>query len=76
MRGLAFAYRSKTAADEVNEWLVDPPQVRRVQRRVTHTFWFFREVRRYGPECVIVSPDAVRDRFRQELISMIEQYNP
>lgn len=73
-RGLAFAYRSKTEADEVNEWLTDLPQ-RRVVRRVTNTFWFFREVRRYGPDCVILSPDAVRDRFKQELVSMIEQYN-
>lgn len=74
-RGLAFAYRSKTDADEVNEWLSDPPQVRRVVRQVTNTFWFFREVRRYGSACVIVSPDAVRDRFKQELLLMIEQYN-
>jgi hypothetical protein len=74
-RGLAFAYRSKTEADEVNEWVADLPQVRQVVRRVTNTFWLFREVRRYGPECVILSPDAVRDRFKQELISMMEQYN-
>lgn len=75
LRGLAFAYRTKTGADQVNEWLTDPPQVRRVVRRVTSTFWFFREVLRYGKDCVIVSPDAVRDRFKQELMSMIDHYN-
>lgn len=74
-RGLAFAYRSKTEADDINEWLTTSPQVKRVVRRMTNTFWFFREVRRYGSDCVIVSPDGVRDRFKQELISMIEQYD-
>lgn len=74
-RGLAFAYRSKTEADEINEWSDSLPQVRRVVRCVTNTFWFFREVRRYGSDCVIVSPDAVRDRFKQELMLTLEQYN-
>jgi len=72
-RGLALGYRTKTGADLINEWLPEP-QIRRVVRRVHSTFWFFREVRRYGAECVIVSPEAVRDRFKQELLSMIEQY--
>jgi WYL domain len=75
LRGLAFAYRTKTDADEVNEWHPQLPQVRRVMRRVTSTFWFFREVRRYGKDCIIVSPDEVRDRFKQELLTMVEQYN-
>lgn len=74
-RGLAFAYRSKTEADEVNEWIANSSQVRRIVRRVTSTFWFFREVRRYGSECVIVSPTTIRDRFRAELLTMLESYN-
>lgn len=75
LRGLAFAYRTKTGTDSVNEWLTDPPQIRRVVRRVTNTFWFFREIRRYGKDCVIISPDEVRDRFKQELLAMLEQYS-
>ncbi|HIK39595.1 WYL domain-containing protein [Thermoleptolyngbya sp. M55_K2018_002] len=73
-RGLALGYRTKTGADLTNEWLPER-QIRRVVRRIHNTFWFFREVRRYGSECVIVSPEAVRDRFKQELLAMIEQYN-
>lgn len=72
--GLAFAYRTKTGADEVNEWLTEPPQVRRVVRRVTNTFWFFREVLRYGKDCVIITPESVRDRFKQQLRSLCAQY--
>lgn len=74
LRRLAFAYHTKTGADEVNDWLTEPPQVRRVVRRVTNTFWFFREVLRYGKDCVIMSPEEVRDRFKQDLLLMVEQY--
>ncbi|WP_088888941.1 helix-turn-helix transcriptional regulator [Leptolyngbya ohadii] len=76
LRGLAFAYRTKNGADEVNEWHPNLPQVRRVVRRVANTFWFFREIRRYGKDCIIVSPEDVRDRFKQELLEMVEQYDP
>lgn len=72
--GLAFAYYSKTNQDEINEWLIDPPQVRRVVRRVANTFWFIREVLRYGKDCQIILPDSVRDRFKQELIALCENY--
>lgn len=73
-RGLAFAYRSKTNQDEVNEWLTDPPQVRRVVRRVSNTFWFIREILRYGQDCEIISPDSVRNRLKQEIIALGERY--
>ena len=73
--GLAFAYRSKTAKDEINEWLTEPPQVRRVVRRITNTFWFIREVLRYGQDCEIISPDTLRDRIKQEVQALYERYN-
>jgi hypothetical protein len=72
---LAFAYRTKTEADILNEWHPELSQVRRVKRQVTNSFWFFRELRRYGPDCVIVSPTELRDRFRQDLIAMLDRYN-
>jgi predicted DNA-binding transcriptional regulator YafY len=49
--------------------------VRQVTRRVVNPFWLIRELRRYGVDCVIVSPDAVRDRFKQDLVAMLEQYS-
>lgn len=72
--GLAFAYQCKTTMDEVNEWSTELPQVRRVVRRVSSTFWFLREVRRYGKDCEIMSPDSVRDRFRAEVEDMLKPY--
>jgi predicted DNA-binding transcriptional regulator YafY len=71
--GLAFAYQSRPE-DETIEWLVDQPQVRRVVRRISSTFWFFREVLPYGKDCVVVSPESVRSRFKAELRSLCEQY--
>ncbi|WOD37122.1 WYL domain-containing protein [Nodosilinea sp. E11] len=73
--GLAFGYRSKTKADLVNEWQPDVQQ-RRVVRRVSNTFWFLREVRRYGADCLISSPLPIREKFMQELRRWVEHYQP
>lgn len=70
---LALGYRPKTEADLVNEWLPEQ-QIRQVTRRVHNTFWFFREVRRYGADCVIVGPREVRDRFVQDLERAVQNY--
>lgn len=68
--GLLRAYEPKEG-DLQNEVV---GEVRRVVRQVVNLFWFEREVRRYGAGCTIVSPDAVRDRFKQELLKMLQQY--
>ncbi|MBC7970024.1 MAG: WYL domain-containing protein, partial [Verrucomicrobia bacterium] len=74
LRGLAFAYESKTS-DICNEWLSDrDAPVRRIVRKVSNTFWFFREVFRYGEDCIIVAPEAVKTRFRQKLQFLCEYY--
>jgi hypothetical protein len=70
---LALAYRSKKGADLVNEWDGDR-QLRRVVRRVHHTFWFVREVLPYGADCVVVSPPAVRRILAREIAAMAERY--
>ncbi len=73
-RGLAFAYQSKNSLDLVNEWVADLPQVRRVVRQASSSFWLLREVLRYGKDCEIISPAAVRDRLKQELEPMCKLY--
>lgn len=73
-RGLAFAYRTKSAIDEVNEWHEHLPQVRRVVRRVSSPFWLIREVLRYGQDCEVVSPESVRELIKQELLKMCDRY--
>jgi WYL domain len=73
-RRLAFAYESRPN-DIYNDWITEKAQVRRVLREVSSTFWLFREILPYGPDCVIVSSTELRDRFRQDLIDMLDQYN-
>jgi predicted DNA-binding transcriptional regulator YafY len=73
LHGLAFAYQAKPQ-DMINEWLPERERVRRVVRRVSSTFWFIREVLRYAPDCVIVSPQSVRQRFKDKLIALYQHY--
>jgi predicted DNA-binding transcriptional regulator YafY len=75
LKGLAFAYEAKTM-DIHNQWLSDRnPPVRHVIRRVSNTFWFFREVFRYGEDCIIISPEPVRDQFKQKLHALCDAYD-
>ena len=73
LNGLALGYRSKTKADIINEWMPEQ-NIRRVVRRIHNTFWFLREVRRYGADCVLIGPEDVCDRYKQDLIKNITQY--
>ena len=75
-RGLAFAYESKTTKDEINEWLPEQPQTRRVVRQVSNTFWLMREVLRYGRDCEVIAPDSVRQQVKQEIAALFQQYHP
>lgn len=75
-KGLAFAYRTKTGADIVNEWHPERPQTRRVVRRVTNTFWLFREILRYGEDCEVISPPAVRAQMQKKVGMIAEVYQP
>lgn len=72
--GLAFAYQRKTEDIFVSELEGEPP-VRRVVRNISGSFWFFREITRYGKDCVIVSPPEVRSRFRENLKSLCQAYD-
>jgi hypothetical protein len=72
--GLAFGYRSKKTADRTVDWLPDQ-HIKRVVRRIHSTFWFFREVRRYGADCVVMGPEEVRELYRQDLIKEVTHYS-
>lgn len=73
-KGLAFAYQARRE-DQENDWLPEKPRVRRVVRSVSSTFWFLREVKQYGKDCQIITPDSVRSRYIDELIATCNQYN-
>ena len=70
-RGMVKAYEPK-ANDISNEVVGD---VRQVVRKVSNPFWLIREVFRYGEDCEIVSPQNVRDRFREKVKSLCQKYD-
>lgn len=49
--------------------------VRQVVRLVVNEFWLIREVSRYWENCVIVSPDSMRDRMKQKLQILCNLYD-
>ncbi|MGD1861743.1 MAG: WYL domain-containing protein [Leptolyngbyaceae cyanobacterium] len=70
LRGLVHNYESRS--EDVEDKAVE--DIRRVVRQIRSTFWFFREVRRYGAECIVIGPKEVREHFAQDAIAMARHY--
>jgi predicted DNA-binding transcriptional regulator YafY len=71
--GWAFAYQAKVE-DVINEWMPNQPQVRRVIKRASQTFWLTREILAYGPDCVVLSPQSLRQRIQEKLTAAQNRY--
>lgn len=82
-KGLIFNYESKP--DDVDpDKLLDMQLTqtesdrpfKRIVREVYSTFWFFREIVRYGMECEIVSPENIRAKFvNDKVYGLSKVYN-
>jgi predicted DNA-binding transcriptional regulator YafY len=70
-RGMVRAYEPR-AKDISNEVV---GELRQVVRRVSNPFWLEREVLRYGGDCVVMSPESVRDRVKQKLRTLCHLYD-
>lgn len=68
---LAKAYEPKE--DDIDDKILG--EVRQVVRRVENPFWLIREVSRYWEDCVIISPDSMRDRLKQKLRTLCDFYD-
>ncbi|HEY9604105.1 MAG TPA: WYL domain-containing protein, partial [Allocoleopsis sp.] len=68
---LAKAYEPKD--DDIENELIG--DVRQVVRRVVNPFWLIREVSRYWEDCLIISPDSLRDRLKQKLRTLCDFYD-
>ncbi|MBD2329205.1 WYL domain-containing protein [Alkalinema sp. FACHB-956] len=73
-RGLAGAYRSLDKNDKLEESLVAPVATKRIIRSITSTFWFFREILRYGEDCEIIAPESIRRQFAAKVRSLADRY--
>lgn len=71
LRGMIKAYEPR--AKDISNELVG--EVRQVVRRVSNPFWLIREVLRYGGDCVVVSPESVREQIKQKLRLQCQQYD-
>jgi predicted DNA-binding transcriptional regulator YafY len=73
LNNLAFAYQSKPE-DIANHWLADQERVKRVIRKVSSSFWFIREIMQYTSDCMVVSPENLRDRLKQKIFALCYLY--
>lgn len=71
--GLAHAYQQRDN-DIAVRWIGADPPTKRVTRRISNTFWFIREVLRYGKDCVVLEPEAVRQKIREQLQAACDRY--
>ncbi len=69
---LAVAYKTKNE-DIISELLPGQEPVRKVVRKISNTYWFIREVLPDASKIAIVSPENVRERLKQELMSACER---
>jgi predicted DNA-binding transcriptional regulator YafY len=74
---LAKAYEAKE--DDIDSQLIENGAnlgcYRLVTRRISNSFWFFREILRYGEDCEIITPDNLRQQFRQKVRSLMDCYD-
>ncbi|MEB3182482.1 MAG: WYL domain-containing protein [Nostocaceae cyanobacterium] len=70
-RGLVKGYEPREGKDMSDRFGAG---VRHVVRRVSNPFWLIREVLRYGEDCEIISPENVRDRIKEKLLSQCQRY--
>jgi predicted DNA-binding transcriptional regulator YafY len=68
---LVKAYEPKP--DDITNEVKD--DARYVVRRVSNTFWFIREILRYGEECIVLSPASVQNQLISKLKRLCEHYN-
>lgn len=68
--GLARAYEAKENDIEDD----GGHEERNVTRRVINLFWFIREVRCYGSDCIVIRPEAVRERVADDFAKALSHY--
>jgi predicted DNA-binding transcriptional regulator YafY len=72
LRGwLVNAYEAKP--EDIENQIVG--DVREVVRRVVNPFWMLREISRYWEDCEIVAPENMRQRLKQKVRSLGQQYD-
>jgi hypothetical protein len=71
-KGMVKAYEPRVGQDISDE---TTGNVRQVVRQVNNPFWLVREVLRYGQDCIVISPDNVREAVKREIIATCRNYD-
>lgn len=71
---LAFAYKPRDE-DIDNTWLDCNPPIRQIIRKISNTFWFYREIMPYAEDCEIIEPADVREKFKEKVRSLYLKYS-
>jgi hypothetical protein len=71
---LAFAYEP-TQSDRQIEWISTKHQVKRVIRRIYNTYWFTQEIMSLGSSCVLVYPESLIAKMKQETLNFYQLYH-
>jgi hypothetical protein len=70
---LAFAYVPREE-DKSNTWLNSNPPTRQITRKISNTFWFYREILPYADNCEIIDPKDIRQNFLEKVRSLYQKY--
>ena len=70
---LAFAYKTRDEYID-NTWLDRNPPIRQIIRKISSTFWFYREIMPYAEDCEIIEPNDVREKFTEKVRSLYHKY--
>jgi predicted DNA-binding transcriptional regulator YafY len=77
-KGLAKAYEPKEG--DIDSQLIEEEGnqgrcYRIVTRRISNSFWFFREILPYGEDCELIAPDSLRQLFRAKVQALAAHYD-
>jgi len=69
---LVRAYEAKE--NDLEDQLVHN-NLRLITKKVINPFWFLREIQRYGSDCLVISPDAMRERHITAVKATLDGYD-
>lgn len=70
----AFSYEA-TQSDIETKLINTKPPVKRVIRRVYNTYWFIREVLSLGSNCLVITPEILIAKIKQESMNLYQLYH-
>ena len=70
----AFSYEA-TQSDIETKFISTKPPVKRVIRSVYNTYWFIREILSLGSNCLVITPEILIAKIKQESINLYHLYH-